>query len=124
MHKKPFRDFTLITALLTAFFIPFSSSLNAQNQSEEVKNLITIAERKLQALEQDSSAGESEVEKIKIYIREASEDLSRGDEELAYYKISIGLAYFRKIDARKELKAAENELKETRESLGQRGSDE
>lgn len=124
MHIKSFRKSLLFAALTAAGLGTFAGGLKAQDQTKEVKNLISIAERKIQSLKNNSSSNEDELEKIKTYIKEASEDLKKGDEELAYYKISIGLAYFRKIDAQKELSEAKKEMKETKSSLNQRGSDE
>jgi hypothetical protein len=105
--------------ILTTFFVVCSMQVQAA-EKEEVQSLISIAEKRLEAIKQKGDMGhaKSEVDKISIYINEAKSDLKSGDEEMAYYKISIGMAYFRKIEASQELIDAETELNQIKDKLG------
>jgi len=106
--------------LILAVFLMICSMQVQAAEKEEIQSLISIAEKRLEAMKQQGNMDQAknEIDKISIYINEAKSDLKSGDEELAYYKISIGMAYFRKIEASKELSDAETELNQIKDKLG------
>jgi hypothetical protein len=102
----------IITAVLVICAGLFPHLVYADEQSEDVINLMATVERKVKNLE--NSAGsppfKSDMEALKGYMEEAKEDLKKGEAELAFYKVSLAMSYLKKIEARKELLATEGRL--------------
>ncbi len=93
-----------------------SLPLSAQNQPEEIRSLINIARIKLDRLKKKNAQtyAKEEIKLIEQHIKDAEKALKDGQEEKALLTISIGMAYFKKIDAKIELQEAEKKLNETR----------
>ncbi len=93
-----------------------ASLLLGDEKTEEVQSLIKIAEMKLDKLKKSGaeSFASEEIGKISTAIKDANAAIKAGKEEKALLIISIGMAYFKKIDAKKELIEAEKELNQAR----------
>ena len=107
---------SLILAFLFIFPAPF---LKADEKTEEIKSLIKIAEMKLEKLKNEGgeSYAAEEIKKINKAIKDAKEAIKNKNDEKALLIISIGMAYFKKIDAKKELMDAEQKLNMTKNKL-------
>lgn len=103
-----------IIAVLTFCFLLSASMLMADDHSEnEVKKLIKKVEQSLDKYNEagaDKFAGK-ELSTIEQYIKKAKAFLDEGDTDEAWYEIGKADAYFKLIDAKKDLLAAEKEYK-------------
>ena len=104
--------------LILALLVPSVPLVSAPKPAKEVASLIEIARSRLKKLIEEGAKeyGKDEIEKIETYIKDAEKTLKE-DEELAYYKISIGMAYFRKIEAKRELLEAENRFNDLKKQM-------
>jgi len=100
--------------------------LFGDDKTEEIKSLIKIAEMKLDKLKKSGaeSFASEEIAKITTAINDANAAIKAGKEKKALLIISIGMAYFKKVDAKKELIDAENELNQTRTRYNQKKESE
>jgi hypothetical protein len=83
---------------------------------KEIMTLINDVEKKLDEIKGDGAENYAakEVAKIERYVENAKKLLDEGDEDLAFYELSKGKAYFKLIEAKKDLMIAEIELKNVR----------
>ena len=112
--------------ILTGSLFAISIQGKAEEQTEDVVNLMSTVERKIKTLEKEKngSSVNNEIETIKGYLNEAKDDLKKGDAELAYYKISLGMSYLKKIDAQKELLNAEKNSNNEKNNIQKKEDDE
>ena len=112
MHKNRL----IIIIIFVICFAFIGTALMADKHSEEeVKVLIKDIENKLGTIKEEGAenyAGK-EISKIEQFIKNAKKYLDDGDEDPAFFEISKGKAYFKLIEAKKELLNAETELKNT-----------
>jgi hypothetical protein len=87
-----------------------------KHSQREVKALINEVETKLDLIRAEGAQNYAEraVSQIDRYIRNAKKLLDDGDEDLAFYEISKGRAYFKLIEAKKELMIARIKLQNAR----------
>ncbi len=109
----------ILILFISAFLFISGMPATAENQPEEIRSLIRIAEVKLEKFKKDKAEvyAKDEIKNIEKYIKDAKKSLKEGKEELALLTISIGMAYFKKIEAKKELLEAENELNRVRAEI-------
>ena len=91
-------------------------ALADKHSKREVKALINEVETRLDLIRAEGAQNYAEraVSQIERYIKNAKKLLEDGDEDLAFYEISKGRAYFKLIEAQKELMSAEIELQNAR----------
>jgi hypothetical protein len=99
----------IISAALVICSFASPIMIYADEQTEDVINLMTTVERKMKNLESygGNPSLKSDMEALKGYMEEAKEDLKKGEAELAFYKVSLAMSYLKKIEARKELLTTE-----------------
>ena len=108
---------TAILLITLLCFVFFSAPVSADKHSEkEVKELIRDVESKLDIVKQVGAENyaEREISKIEEYIQNAKRYLIEDEEDLAFYEIKKGKAYFKLIKVKFDKLQAESELKNVR----------
>lgn len=107
--KEKYLVVLLITAIGISAACATSSSIH---KTDEVLALINDTESKLSIVRSDRNADlfRSEISKIETSLTKAKNLISSKKNNHAYYEISIGLLYFKIIDARRDLYNATLEL--------------
>lgn len=115
-----------LSLLMVLLLFIQAPQLLGDDKTGEIKSLIKIAEMKLEKLKKigAKSYASEEIAKITKAIKDANAAIKAGNEEKALLIISIGLAYFKKVDANKELIEAENELNQARSRHNQKKESE
>ncbi len=109
MHKK----LLLILIIFFCFSICLSPLIASDHSKKQVTKLIKNVEKKLDKYNEagaEKYAGK-EIGKIEDYIKKSKAYLDEDDYDEAYYEAGKADAYFKLIDSKKELLAAENEYK-------------
>lgn len=115
----------LLSLLIILFLLAGSNmSIAAKDHSkEEVNSIISSVEKTLNKIKNSQAIeyASDEISKIESYIKSARKFLNDGEENQAYYEIKIGNAFFKLIDAKKELFNAQKEFEETNKKLNMEG---
>ena len=109
MNKK----LLLIPLLFFCFSLCVSSLFASDYSKNDVKKLIKSVEKKLDKYNEEGAekyAGK-EIGRIEDFIKKSKAYLDESDYDEAYYEAGKADAYFKLIDSKKELLAAENEYK-------------
>jgi len=108
-----------LSLIIVSFFLYTSQLLSADEQSEEVNNLKSTVQIKLDKIKNSNfhELAKDEIKAVENYIETTNNLIKEQEYEKAYYMISIAIVYFNLIDAKKELNISEKELNEIKNKL-------
>lgn len=109
-----FNRYFIITIILIFCFVFASTLAFADDHSEEeVLKQIKKVEKMLTSAKDEGALfyASKEISKIEEFIKNSKTQLEEGEEDFAYYEIKKAKAYFKLVNAKKELIDAENDLK-------------
>ena len=108
------KNFKLLSLLFSILLLTNTQLNYAQDKSSDIMTLKSMVINKLNKIKETNASGfaDREIKKIEKFISLTDKFLKDGDDEKAYYAISIGLAYFNLIDDKRQYLEEKKEIAE------------